>query len=38
MTPIVQGLLFLAIGVILLWIAFADPDSVIGIIERFTGR
>ena len=29
MTPFVQGLLFLAIAGFMLWLAFADPDSVI---------
>ena len=36
MTP-AQSMLFLALGVILLWLAFADPDTAIEIIERFTG-
>ena len=38
MTPFVQGMLFLALGVIMLWLAFADPDSVIEIIGRFAGK
>ena len=35
MTPFVQPMLFLALGVIMLWLAVAGPDSVIEIIKRF---
>ena len=33
-----RGLLFLALGVLMLWLATADPDSVIEIIARFAGQ
>ena len=38
MTPFVQGLLFLALAGFMLWLAFADPDSVIEIIGHFAGK
>ena len=38
MTPFVQGMLFLALAAIMLWLAFAAPESVIESIGRFAGQ